>query len=48
MVCVCLSLYHKIGSTALILASSEGHSPTVKLLLEAGANTEAEGKDEVR
>ena len=44
MVCVCL--YLKDGLTALIYATSERHTPTVKLLLEAGAYTEAE--DEVR
>jgi len=41
MVCVCLSLCLKDGYTPLILASAHGRTPTVELLLEVGANTEA-------
>ena len=46
MVCASLSLSCKFGETALILASKEGHTAIVELLLGAGADKEA--KDEVR
>jgi ankyrin repeat protein len=41
MVCASLSLSCKHGYTALILASEGGHTATVELLLEAGADKEA-------
>jgi len=43
MVCASLSLCCKAGYTALSLASQEGHTAIVELLLGAGADTEAKG-----
>ena len=37
-----LQYFHQINKTALMLAASNGNADTVKLLLEAGASTEAE------
>jgi ankyrin repeat protein len=46
LLCVCASIYIQYAQTALMVASEIGDTPTVKLLLDAGANTKA--KNEVR
>ena len=43
MVCASLSLCCKAGNTALMLASRNGYTATVELLLGAGADKEAKG-----
>jgi ankyrin repeat protein len=44
MVCASLSLYCKGGQTALMMASVNGRTATVELLLGAGTDTEAKNK----
>jgi len=41
MVCASLSLYGKLGETALMWASRNGYTATVELLLGAGADKDA-------
>jgi len=43
-VCLPYSLYCKYGNTALMMASRNGRTATVQLLLEAGADKDAKSK----